>query len=113
MFLSQRNFLNHILDECSYILRVTNNKQKTEVINDETLTRAIVRSLEIIGEATKRLDSGFKLLHPQVEWKKMAATRDVMIHNYFGIDYDIVWSMITEKIPGLEYHLKEIIKDLE
>lgn len=113
MFPSQRNILNHILDECSYILKVTDSITKTDMLNDETLTRAIVRSLEIIGEATRRLDPDFRRLYPDVEWKKMAATRDVLIHNYFGIDYDIVWSMVIEKIPNLECFLKEIIKDLE
>ena len=113
MYPSQREFLKHILDECSYILRVTAGKTSTEVFADETLSKAIVRSLEIMGEASKRIDADFRSLHPQIEWKKIAATRDVMIHDYFGIDYDIVWSIITQKLPDLEHHLLEIIEESE
>ncbi len=110
MFPSQLEFLKHILDECSYILKVTTGKNQDEILTDETLSRAIVRSLEIIGEAAKRISPDFKVQHPHIEWKKMAATRDVMIHDYFGIDYDIVWSIITEKLPELEHQLQQIIK---
>lgn len=112
MFPSQREFLRHILDECRFILRVTAGKSSQDTFSDETLCRAIVRSLEIIGEATKRLDDEFRLKYPRVEWKKMAATRDVMIHDYFGIDYDVVWSIIKDKLPDLEHHLQEIIEGL-
>ncbi|HYG39117.1 MAG TPA: HepT-like ribonuclease domain-containing protein [Cytophagales bacterium] len=83
-----------------------------EIFLDETLKRAIIRSLEIIGEATKRLDTDFTAVRKHVEWKKMAATRDIMIHHYFGIDYDIVWSIITGKLPDLEYYIKQIIDEV-
>lgn len=110
MYPSQLEFLRHILDECSYILKVTEDKTSADVFSDETLSRAIIRSLEIIGEASKKVDNDFKLKHPHIEWKKMAATRDVMIHDYFGIDYDVVWSIITDKLPDLEHYLQEIIR---
>lgn len=113
MFPSQPEFLKHILDECNFVLKVTAGKTSEETFADETISRAIVRSLEIMGEATKRLDADFKSQHPHIEWKKIAATRDIMIHDYFGIDYDIVWSIITEKLPDLEHFLKEIIKASE
>ncbi|HTF04165.1 MAG TPA: DUF86 domain-containing protein [Bacteroidia bacterium] len=113
MYPSQHDFLRHVLEECRFILLVTQGKSKEVIVVDETVTRAIVRSLEIIGEATKRLHPDFKLQHPQVEWKKMAATRDRMIHDYFGIDYDIVWSIITDKIPELEFQIVEILKKSE
>jgi uncharacterized protein with HEPN domain len=113
MFPSQRDFLRHIIDECLYILKVTKGKNQDEVFSDETLSKAIVRSLEIIGEATKKLDPDFKDSYPQVEWRKMAATRDIMIHNYFGIDYDIVWNIIIEKLPVLEFQLQNIVNEIE
>jgi uncharacterized protein with HEPN domain len=111
MFPSQPEFLRHILDECTFILKVTQGKTQSEIFNDDTLNRAIVRSLEIIGEATKRLSAEFTAKYPHVEWKKMAATRDIMIHHYFGIDYDIVWSIIIEKLPDLEHFVREILKE--
>ena len=110
MYPSQLEFLRHILDECSYILAATEGKPREKIFFDETLSRAIIRSLEIIGEATKRLDPDFTAKHPEVEWKKMAATRDIMIHHYFGIDEDIVWSIITEKLPDMKYNLEQILK---
>ncbi len=70
----------------------------------------MVRSIEIIGEASKKLDSDFKSKHPQIEWKKMAGSRDVMIHDYFGIDYEIVWNIIEEKIPELLFQINAILE---
>jgi len=113
MYPSQLEFLKHIQDECLYILRVTSEKSKESVVEDETLSRAIIRSLEIIGEATKKLSDEFRASYPHVEWRKMAATRDVMIHDYFGIDYDIVWSIITDKLSELEHQISTIIKEKE
>jgi uncharacterized protein with HEPN domain len=109
MSVSDIEFLKHIHDECIFLLKVTLNKSKDEVLDDEVYFRAVVRSIEIIGEATKKVHPDFKLLHPQIEWRKIAATRDMMIHNYFGIDNDIVWNIITNKIPDLEHFLKKII----
>ena len=69
----------------------------------------MVRSLEIIGEASKKLDDEFKSVNHHIEWKKIAGTRDKLIHDYFGIDYDIVWDIIQTKIPDLDYFLKELV----
>jgi len=82
---------------------------KDEVIHDEVLCRAIVRSIEVIGEASKKIDQEFKSDHPHIEWKKMAGTRDKLIHDYFGIDYDIVWDIIENKIPDLDHFLKQLV----
>ncbi len=103
------DFLRHIEHECEFILRVSKGKTRNEIIEDELLNKGIVRGLEIIGEATKKLDDDFKLQHPYIEWKKIARTRDLMIHHYFGIDYNIVWDIITDKIPPLLQYIKEII----
>ncbi|HLG02799.1 MAG TPA: DUF86 domain-containing protein [Bacteroidia bacterium] len=113
MYPSQLEFLRHILDECSFILKVTESKSREEIFADETIKRAIIRSLEIIGEAAKRTDPDFTARHPEIEWKKMAATRDIMIHHYFGIDDDIVWSIITKKLPDLQYHIEQILRKKE
>jgi uncharacterized protein with HEPN domain len=69
----------------------------------------MLRSLEIIGEAPKKLDDEFKSVNHHIEWKKIAGTRDKLIHDYFGIDYDIVWDIIQTKIPDLDYFLKELV----
>jgi uncharacterized protein with HEPN domain len=104
------DFLEHILHECSYIIRVKEGKTREQVFNDETLSKAIVRSLEIIGEATKKLPPDFKSQHPGISWVAMAGMRDVLIHQYFGIDYDVVWNTINRNIPALRDELEEIVE---
>ncbi len=81
-------------------------------MDDETYKRAIIRSIEVIGEAVKKLDDDFRNKYPHIEWKKMARTRDKMIHHYFGIDYDIVWEIVTEKIRPLKEYIEEITLEL-
>ena len=106
MSASNLELVRHILVETTFILQHTEQKSKEEVINDDVLCRAVVRSLEIIGEASKKLDEEFKSENNHIEWKKIAGTRDKLIHDYFGIDYDIVWDIIQTKIQDLDYFLK-------
>lgn len=110
MLLSHLDFLKHIADEIDFILSQTENKSQKEVFDNNVLSRAIVRSFEIIGEATKKLNPDFKLLHPQVQWKSMAGTRDRLIHHYFGVDYDIVWDIIINELPELQFQINFILK---
>jgi len=98
-----------MLIESEFILQHVEGKSKNEVLSDEVLCRALVRSLEIIGEAAKKIDEEFKSDYPQIEWKKMAGTRDKLIHHYFGIDYDIVYDIVENKIPDMADFLREII----
>lgn len=110
MYPSLLDFLDHILHECAYVLRVQQGKTRTALLDDETLSKAIVRSLEIIGEATKKLPAEFKSQHSHIAWTEMAGMRDVLIHDYFGIDYDVVWNTITQDIPILHEELKNIVE---
>lgn len=110
---SQLDFLRHILNECDYLLRMSVGKSREQLLDDETNSRAIVRSLEIIGEAVKKLPDDFRSDNPQVSWGDMAGMRDVLIHNYFGIDYDIVWNVIRQEIPDLHEELNKIIRNQE
>lgn len=113
MSASNLELIRHMLIESGFILRHIQGKSKIEVLNDEVLCRAIIRSLEIIGEAAKKIDEEFKSDYPYIEWKKMAGTRDKLIHDYFGIDYDIVYDVIENKIPDLDHFLREIILENE
>lgn len=103
-------YLRHINDECSYILSVS-NLTYYEFLDDETLKRAVVRSLEIIGEATKKLPEDFRQKHTNVNWKNMAGMRDKLIHDYIGIDYAIVWDVMQNKIPELSKGIKNIVAE--
>lgn len=82
--------IKHILEETAFILNHTENLTREEYLMDEVLCRASIRSLEIIREATKKISNDFKNEHSQIEWKKIAGTRDKLIHDYYGIDYDII-----------------------
>jgi len=106
------DYLKHIRDECSYILSVSGKGlSKNDFLNDETVKRAIVRSLEIIGEATKKIPADFKVKYDSIQWKNMAGMRDRLIHDYIGVDYSIVWDVIKNKIPGLYNQIIRVIGD--
>lgn len=110
---SQLDFLKHIWSECDYLLRMSRGKHREDLLDDETNSRAIVRSLEIIGEASKKVPDEVRADHPNVNWREMAGMRDVLIHNYFGVDYDIVWDVLQNDIPELHDELMVIINKQE
>ncbi|WP_295235812.1 DUF86 domain-containing protein [Sediminibacterium sp.] len=102
-------FLKHIYDECDYLISISSNLSKEKFISDETLKRAVVRSLEIIGEATKKIPTHFKESTSDIEWKSMAGMRDRLIHDYMGVNYSIVWDVLTSKIPVLHSQVKAVL----
>lgn len=105
-------YLKHIRDECRYIVTVSDeNLDKNEFIENETLKRAIVRSLEIIGEATKKIPADFKIKNSMIQWKNMAGMRDRLIHDYIGVDYSIVWDVIKNKIPELLEQINSVLEE--
>jgi uncharacterized protein with HEPN domain len=111
MWASNLELVRHIFDECTFIITHTHGKTENQVLDDKVLIKALERSIEIIGEATKKIDDEFKSIHPHIEWRKMAGTRDYLIHQYFGVDYDILWDIIENKIPELHRSIKEILDE--
>jgi uncharacterized protein with HEPN domain len=110
MFFQPREYLRHILAEADYLLDSSRNLSRERFLADETLKRAFVRSLEIIGEAAKKLPEGFRGAHPGAEWRAMAGMRDRLIHGYFGVDYDLVWDVVHTKVPALKREIERILK---
>lgn len=104
-----KEYLRHILDECTYIISVSSDLEYDVFLNDETLKRAIVRSLEIIGEATKKIPADFKVKSNTIPWKNMAGMRDRLIHDYMGVNYTIVWDVIKNKIPNMKQQISEVL----
>jgi len=80
-----------MLDEIDYILSRISNMDYDSFVRDENLKRAFVRSVEVIGEASKKLPENIKAMQPEIEWRKVSGMRDRLIHDYFGVDYTIVW----------------------
>jgi uncharacterized protein with HEPN domain len=104
-------YLKHIRDECSYINSVVRaDLTKEDFLCDETLKRAVIRSLEIIGEATKKIPVDFKYKWNSIKWKNMAGMRDRLIHDYMGVNYFIVWDVVKNKIPELYNQIVDVIE---
>lgn len=106
---SEREYLLHIQHEVRYLLDRSSGLTKKRFLSDPTLQRAFVRSLEIIGEATKQIPKEFRDEHSQIDWRGMAGMRDRLIHGYFGVDYELVWDVIEVKIPELEKKLAPLL----
>jgi uncharacterized protein with HEPN domain len=104
-------YLRHILDEIEYIEGILCDLNQKKFFSDETLKRSFVRSIEIIGEAAKKIPSDFKDKHSDIEWKKIAGMRDKLIHDYFGVDYYLVWDVATNKLPELKQKIDRIISE--
>lgn len=86
MSVSNLELIRHMYDAYAFILQHTHQQSFETVTGNKVLMRALERSIEIIGEAAKKVDDEFKALHPHIEWRKMAGTRDRLIHHYFGVD---------------------------
>src|ERR1051325_88173 len=107
---SQPEFLKHIRDECEVILETTKNKSVDAITSDAILSRALLRSFGVIGEAVKNLEKDLTLKYPQIDRREIAGMRDKVIHDYFGVDYDIVYSTIQKDIPELLPEINRIIE---
>jgi len=98
---NERMYLTDILDSCSKIQSFTVNVTRNELIEDVKTYDAVVRNLEIIGEATKHISDDTRKQLPGIQWRKMAGMRDILTHDYFGIDNDILWDIVKNKVPQL------------
>jgi uncharacterized protein with HEPN domain len=91
------------------ILKYTKGLSFEDFLTDDKTIDAVVRNFEIIGEASLRIDEEFRLENPQIEWKKLRGFRNRIVHDYFGIDYEIVWSILSEDLEELIFQLEQLL----
>ena len=103
-------YLRHIADELDFLAGIHAEYDEASISSDGILQRAVARSFEIIGEATKRLGKDFCDKYSGVPWSSMARLRDKLIHHYFGIDYILVWNVIEEEVPRLRNQILEVME---
>lgn len=108
---SDIDFLKHILQETNYCLSELHSMNRDDLFTNDRLSRALVRSLEIIGEASKKIHPEIKLKYPLIDWFKITGLRNRLIHEYFGIDYDIVWQVLETEIAPLKESIEIIIRN--
>ena|ERR1700722_205271 len=102
--------LKHMLEAAYICLEFVGNKNRVDFENDKMLCFAVIRALEIFGEAASHISKSFQSKHPMIQWRAITGMRNRLIHAYFDIDYDIVWQALTYEIPKLIPELELILK---
>lgn len=105
-------YLSHIAECIQYIEQHTQGGRQ-EFEQSSLIHQAVIRNFEVIGEATKRLSTEIKSAYPQVPWRQVAGMRDVLIHDYMGIDLNEIWNVVEQRLPLLKQTVAEMIAALE
>ena len=105
-------YLLNILDAIDQIEEYTSDLKKDDFLNNRLVQDAVVRNFEIIGEATKNLSPSFRKKYAKMPWKNMSGMRDKLIHNYMGVDWDIIWATVTDVLPDIKNKITVILDEV-
>ncbi len=105
-------FLRHIDESIERIEDFTKGLKRGDFMREVEKQDAVIRRLEVIGEATKNLPKSFRAKHAGVRWDEMARMRDKLIHHYFGVDLKITWQVVKKDLPSLKRNIKKILQEL-
>ena len=105
-------YLQHIYDSISDIEKFIKNVSKKQFFENKEKHYAVIRALEIIGEATKNISRELKATYPKIPWKTIAGMRDKLIHQYFGVKLERLWEVIQKDLPPLKVQISKILKEI-
>jgi len=106
-------FLTHILDSINLVEEYLKGKSKLDFLNSKQLQDSVIRRIEIIGEAIKNIPNDIKENYSQIPWKEITGMRDILIHQYFGVDLDLTWQVIDKDLPRLKRQISDIYKKID
>ncbi len=107
----ERTYLTHAIEAIDAITSYTADGQKA-FFSDGKTQDAVIRNIEIIGQAVKGISEDTRVLDPTVQWRQIAGMRDKLIHEYFGVDLVLVWDVVEQELPGLRLHLEKLYERL-
>lgn len=112
--IKKREISDYLSDISGFITKIeqfTKGLIYDEFVKDEKTVFAVIRAIEVIGEASKNISLDFRKKHKDLPWKEMSGTRDKLIHGYFGVDYEVIWKTIKEDLPPLKEKLEKLVQE--
>jgi len=107
-----RLYIEDVLESCHRIEQYTEGMTFSKFVKDNLVYDAVLRNIEVIGEAVKQIPPEIRNQHPEIDWRRIAGMRDIVAHHYFSIYDEIVWDIVKNKIPVLKEQMNQILKEI-